>query len=284
MNEKVSVIIPCYNCENFVSEAIESALQQTYKNMEIVIVNDGSTDKSSEIIKHYADKYKNILFFDNKENRGVIYSRNMAIEASTGKYILPLDADDLIAPTYVEKAVNIIENNPDIGMVYCNGMIFGNKNEPLVLPDFSNQNILFGNCIFITSLFRKSDFFRCGKFKEDMSSGCEDWDFWLSFVEMGLQPYKIDETLFYYRNYTGVSRSTFAVKSYEWRKSILKRHIDLYCKNEKFLNIVFSDLEEQLKYTTLKHKKYKKLFNIFLPIIILETIVILVILILIRGL
>lgn len=100
---KVSIIIPCYNQAEYVGESIESALKQTYENLEIVCINDGSTDNSSEVIKSYAEKYKNIVFLDEKTNRGVCCARNMAIAASSGEYILPLDADDKIEPQYVEK-------------------------------------------------------------------------------------------------------------------------------------------------------------------------------------
>ena len=109
LNKKVSIIIPCYNQGRFVGEAIQSSLNQTYKNIEIVCVNDCSADNSSEIIKDFAKKYKNILFFDLTENKGVINARNLAIEACRGDYILPLDADDTIEPTYVEKAIQILD-------------------------------------------------------------------------------------------------------------------------------------------------------------------------------
>ena len=84
MDKKVSIIIPCYNNEKYVEEAIESALNQTYQNIEIVCINDGSTDSSTEKIKPYK-KYSNFIFIDNKENKGVIYSRNYAIDIATGE-------------------------------------------------------------------------------------------------------------------------------------------------------------------------------------------------------
>ena len=87
---KVSIIIPCYNQAEYVGESIESALKQTYENLEIVCINDGSTDNSSEVIKSYAEKYKNIVFLDEKTNRGVCCARNMAIAASSGEYIFCL--------------------------------------------------------------------------------------------------------------------------------------------------------------------------------------------------
>ena len=107
MKEKVSIIIPCYNKGAYIKEALESSLSQTYPNIEIVCYNDGSSDNSSAVIQEFANKYSNFLFIDSKENKGVIAARNSAIENSSGVYILPLDADDKIAPTYVEKAEKI---------------------------------------------------------------------------------------------------------------------------------------------------------------------------------
>ena len=95
MNKKVSIIIPCYNQGMYVAEAIQSALDQTYNDIEIVCVNDASTDNSREVIRKFADEHNNIIFIDNPENIGVIASRNKAIDACSGEYILPLDADDI---------------------------------------------------------------------------------------------------------------------------------------------------------------------------------------------
>lgn len=104
-------------------------------DIEIVVFNDGSTDNSSKIIKSFADKYKNILFIDEKEKQGVINARNMAIKAASGEYILPLEADDTIESTYVGKGVKILDANPNIGIVYCKAKLFGIKNIDLYLAD-----------------------------------------------------------------------------------------------------------------------------------------------------
>lgn len=266
--KKVSIIIPCYNQAEYVGDAILSAINQTYQNIEIVCVNDGSTDNSSEIIKSFADKYKNILFFTNNENKGVIYARNLAIDACRGEYILPLDADDTIEPTYVEKAVKILDDNPNIGIVYCKAKLFGNKNMPWDLGDFDKSNFLYNNSIFCTALFRKTDFLKAGKYKDYMELGCEDYDLWLSFLELGLDIYRIDEFLFNYRQYSGHSRTTTCTKKQDKVRSIiLKNHIDLYLKDKRFQdNFLLTDNIKE------KHKKYKKLFNILLLIVIVETI------------
>lgn len=150
--KKVSIIIPCYNQAQYVSEAIESALNQTYQNVEIVVINDASKDNSADVIKSYADKYPNIIFLDEKENKGVVKSRNLAISKSSGDYILPVDADDKIASTFCEKAVKILDSDLDIRIVY------------LRLKD------KFETLIFDVSMHRKSDFIYLNGYKDCLSS------------------------------------------------------------------------------------------------------------------
>ena len=91
--KKVSVIIPCYNQSEYIEEAILSVVNQTYPNIEIICIDDCSSDNSAQIIKSLVEQYKNIVFLSNIENVGVVKSRNKAVEVSTGQYILPLDGD-----------------------------------------------------------------------------------------------------------------------------------------------------------------------------------------------
>lgn len=269
---KVSIIIPCYNQGKYVAEAINSALRQTFKDIEIVCVNDGSTDNSVEIIKSFENKYKNFIFLNNKENRGVIYSRNFAIKNCNGTYILPLDADDIIEPTYVEKAVKILDNNPNIGIVYCKAKIFGNYDKYWNLKPFNKSDILYENCIFCSAIFRKSDFLKIGGYNNNMKYGCEDYDLWLSFIEQGLEVFQINEILFSYRQYDETSRTTISLKNKKeiWN-NLIKNHINLYLNDENFLErLIFSN---PIK-TNKKYKKYKKMFNKLFPITIIELIII----------
>ena len=267
--KKVSVIIPCYNQAQFVEEAILSALHQTYQNIEIVCINDGSTDNSSEVIQKLAQKYRQIVFFDEKENKGVIESRNIAINAASGEYILPLDADDTIEPEYIEEAVKVLDNNTDIGIVYSKARLFGIKNKEWKLPDYSKSNILYENSIFVSALFRKKDFINLGGYKDYMKDGYEDWDLWLSFIENGFQVHRINKILFNYRKYNSSSRTEQIdrAKMINIYKNIVKNHIKLYMEDESFAANVFLTTKNKLK-------KYKKLylcaliFNIFLIFII----------------
>lgn len=271
--KKVSIIIPCYNQAGYVEEAVLSAINQTYQNIEIICVNDGSTDKTSEVIKKLVDKYKNIVFFDEPENKGVVAARNFAIQACTGEYILPLDADDTIEPTYVEKAVKVLDENKNIGVVYCRAKIFGAEDKIWDLPAYSKESFLYGNVVFCTALFRKSDFVKAGGYKANMEHGWEDYDLWLSFVELGLDVYQIDEILFNYRKHHNESRTDSSNKNiHKIFKQIIKNHLDLYLDNKYFIRKILTDTEG----INIKKKKYKNLFNKLLLIAIGEFVAIFV--------
>ena len=109
-SEKVSIIIPAYNSEKTIMACYNSILKQTYKNFEVITINDGSTDKSLDIIKEMSEKDNRFIFVDT-ENGGVSRARNLGVKIATGKYIQFIDADDTIHPTMIEKMVGLIENN-----------------------------------------------------------------------------------------------------------------------------------------------------------------------------
>ena len=113
----VSVIVPCYNQGEYVQETLESVRVQTYPNLECIIVNDGSTDNSLQEVQTFCLKDDRFRCFD-KKNEGVSAARNFAISQSRGDFILPLDADDKIAPTYLEEALKIFSEDPSVKLVY----------------------------------------------------------------------------------------------------------------------------------------------------------------------
>lgn len=269
--QKVSVIMPCYNKGEYVEEAVKSVLEQTYGNIEIVIVNDGSSDNSSEVIKSLADKYKHILFFDEKENRGVVWARNFAVEASTGEFILPLDADDTIDSTFVEKAVKILEKNQKM-IVSCRNVFDKDLSDEKGLID--DKKVVSGEePICCSAMFRKSDFEEVGGYKECMNNiGCEDWELFLNFINHGYQFYKINEKLFNYRRNTNQNRSEIQAKNtYEIKRKVIELYPNLFL-SEQNIDTLFTS-PEYVYQLQKKRKKYKKLFNIMLIVAIVEFVV-----------
>ncbi len=111
----LSIVMPVYNRENYIKSAIDSILNQTFTRFEFIIINDGSTDKTVEIIQSYNDL--RIKLHHNDKNRGIVYSRNHGLQKATGKYIGMFDSDDIALPQKFEKQVNFLEKNPDYAMV-----------------------------------------------------------------------------------------------------------------------------------------------------------------------
>ncbi len=236
MNLLVSVVIPCFNHGKFIDEAVNSVLNQTFQDFEIIIVNDGSTDEfTNELLKNYSKPKTKVIM---TENQGVSVARNVGIKEAKGKYILPLDADDKILPAYLEKAVKIIEENTKFGIIYCEAEFFGAKTEKWNLPEYRFSDILNGNCIFCTALFRKSSWKKVNGYKKEMKNAWEDYEFWLSLIEIGEEVYRIPEVLFQYRQHKISSRNNSADARKTrllLHKQIIKFHLQMYYNNLKFL-------------------------------------------------
>lgn len=111
MDKKVSIIIPVYNVEKYLSRCIESIIKNTYKNIEIILVNDGSKDKSQEIINDYKEKYGDIIKAKKQENKGPAEARNVGIEMASGEYIMFIDSDDFIKEDYIENYVKTLKED-----------------------------------------------------------------------------------------------------------------------------------------------------------------------------
>lgn len=236
---KVSVIIPCYNQGIFVDDAVSSVLAQTYKDIEIIVVNDGSTDLETNQI---LDKYKRPNTFVIKTvNQGLSEARNTGIKSAQGEVILPLDADDKIAPTYIEKAVNVLKSKK-ADVVYCEAEFFGAKKGRWAIPENKMPDNLLRNFLFCSALFRKKDWEKYGGFRKEMKYGYEDFDFWLSFIEDNKVFYQIPEILFFYRIKSAVDpKSDHSIVSINSERAqysfnqLFHHHKKLYLKHADFI-------------------------------------------------
>jgi len=202
----VSIIIPTYQRSHWVGEAIESVLAQTYKDYEIIVVNDGSTDNTAEVLNQFQDKIKII----EQENKGGSAARNTAIDNSHGRYIAFLDDDDLWLPNKLEKQIALLEFNDKIGLIYSDMFWFNKKG---VLPNTKAQAsslhlarlywMHFLNFDFLSSptsstvIVRRQALDEMGLFDESLTN-CHDYDLWLRIGEKWLF-YYLDEPLTMYR-------------------------------------------------------------------------------------
>ncbi len=194
---KVSVVIPCFNHGEFLLETLDSLQAQTFTDYEILVVNDGSTDTATISLLQSLNRAMTRVF--HTSNMGVSAARNRGIAEAKGEYILPLDADDKIGSNYLELAVNVLETRPEVAIVYCERVLFGEREGVDSLPVYDPRALLIDNCIYPAALFRKADWKTVGGYSEKMVYGWEDWDFWISLSELNKQVVKIPEPLFFYR-------------------------------------------------------------------------------------
>lgn len=222
MSPLVSVIVPIYNAAPFLRETLDSIIASTYRPIEIVMVDDGSKDNSLSIAQKYCANHAECTVIA-QANQGVSVARNNAIRHAKGMYILPVDADDKIADTFIQKAVEAIKDNPNIRAVGCRCWMFGTINKEWELPEFSHALLARKNMIPATALYRKADWERCKGYCEEEIYR-EDWDFWLSIMELGGTFYKLDEILFYYRISANSRRSLAKGKKKRIVDAINRRH------------------------------------------------------------
>lgn len=195
----VSVMIPYYNCKEYIVETIQSVLSQSHQNFEIIIVDDGSDPEHADYLREFlADKPA--IRYAVQNNQGVAAARNHAARLAGGKYFLFLDSDDLILPDYIEKCVTVLENNPDCKLVYPLAEYFDAQEGLWNLPDYDGlESLLMGNRFpSSVSMHRAEDFAALGGFDENLTTH-EDWDFWIRLLSNGGTVIRIPEVLFRYR-------------------------------------------------------------------------------------
>jgi len=202
---KVSIIIPTYQHADFVGEAIDSALAQTYTDYEIILVDDGSTDGTREIVVAYGNQIKYIY----QDNRGLPAARNTGILASKGQYLSFLDADDVWLPNKLKLEVEFLDTHPSVKLVCSNYSYFGSRKGPkrtgfegiTLTSGYGLKELFFKNPILPSAvLVRKSCFEKVGLFDESMVQ-CEDLDMWLriaahfevGYIDTPLVKYRLHE-------------------------------------------------------------------------------------------
>lgn len=220
MKPLVSVIVPLYNASPYIGEALMSALASTYRPIEVIVVDDGSTDDSLVVAQTIAKTHPEIHVF-HQTNAGVSAARNHAIRQAQGELILPLDADDRIGTTYIKHAVQAMTK--DVRVVGCEAQFIGAKQGPWRLPAYTPERLARKNMIPITSLFRKADWERVGGFCEEEIYR-EDWDFWLSLMDLGGEYVRLQETGLYYRVQNGSRRSKAKAQKRLIVDAINRRH------------------------------------------------------------
>lgn len=237
MRPLVSIIIPCFNHGKYINEVIDSIkMSAKYCSHEIIIINDGSSDEETLLILSELDEHKYLII--HQKNQGLSNARNKGISLSKGKYIITIDADDKITPVYFKKGISILEENPEIGVVYGNSTHFGDESRKYIAGQFSLKKLLVENYISSCILFRKEVWENCNGYDPNLTA-YEDWDFNLSAVTAGWKFHYIPEIMFEYR----ILRNSM-LRSHKNLKDcvnyIAKKHGILY-RNEFLKNITIKD-------------------------------------------
>lgn len=227
----VSVIIPCYNSHQFLGEAIASVKKQTFTNLEIIVVNDGSTDKQTLAALSSLDASIKVL---HKENGGPASARNYGIKHSVGDVIIPLDSDDLFAPDFINQAVHLLTRNPKIGVVSSYVREIGNGNKIWRTTAVDDFSFLLENRLVACAAYKKQCWTDANGYDEKMHLGNEDWDFWIAVTKAGWKVHIIPKPLFYYRK----KKSSMMVDKTIPNKSIIldymiDKHHDWFIANLK---------------------------------------------------
>lgn len=225
---EVAVVVPCYRYAHYLPDAVRSAAAQTWPNLRIVIVDDGSPDETAAVaFRLAADLPHRRIDLLRQPNQGLAAARNAGIRATSSPFVLPLDADDALAPDAVEKLVRALAAaHADVATPL--GRTFGNEDRRLVTLPATRRRLRAGNCLVYSSLFRRGLFDRIGGYALNLRAGYEDWDFWLGALERGARFVHVPEELFRYRRHgttmlTGADRQAMAL-----RATIVTNHPSLY--------------------------------------------------------
>lgn len=254
MKNVVSVIIPCFNNADTIAQTTDSIFNQYLTNTEIIIVDDGSTDESISIINKIIQKNKSRqIKLIVQKNSGPSKARNTGAFQADGKYLLFLDADDLIHADYLKLAVDLMENNNQLQLVYSRAEFFEARTGAWRLNKFSPKGMLLQNCIFISALMRKDSFVRVGGFDEQLNY-VEDWELWLRLLYPNCMVHQIDKTLFYYRKRN--NQSSLTDKSTLLQNKavayVYQKHYELFCE----YGYDSARLLEMAKHAEKLHQKY----------------------------
>lgn len=217
---RVSVLMPAYNAQDFIAQAIESILNQTFTDFEFIIINDGSNDTTADIIQSYAAHDKRIVFINNSENRGIIWCLNHGMDIARGQYIARMDADDISLPVRLVKQVDFMDKNPNCGVLGCGYRCFGvHQSIKIREPRVGIVDLLDGCKVgHPTVMIRREMFDKFNLRYNPDYVACEDYELWVRAVRY-MDICNLPEILFHYRVHT----ESITFKSYKTQEHNTER-------------------------------------------------------------
>ena len=224
---EVAIVIPCYRYAHMLADAVRSACAQTWPNLHIVIVDDGSPDATpataAALIAEFPERR---IDYVHQHNQGLAAARNTGVRATSSPFVLPLDADDRLEPQAVERLVAALEAGADVATPL--GRTFGDEDRRLVTLAVTPRRLRAGNCLVYASMFRRELFDRTGGYALNLRAGYEDWDFWLSALEAGGRFTHVAEELFCYRRHGATMLTGADRQALQLRATIVMNHPALF--------------------------------------------------------
>jgi glycosyltransferase involved in cell wall biosynthesis len=216
--EKISVIIPAFNRGRYIRQTVDSVLNQSYPNLELIVVDDGSSDGTRAILEQFGNRIR-LLEHDGRQNRGQSASINLGLRHADGEYVAILDSDDYWEPDKLEVQAGYLKQHPDVGLVYCNGTAVNENGEflyDIYRPGHTEsnrpENILL-DCYFLVpnnSLIRMDVLRQAGEFDEKLRAA-QDHDMAIRIAEITRIAY-LDKCVFHYRRHEqSISKSRAGV-------------------------------------------------------------------------
>lgn len=257
MQKKVSIIIPAYNVESYIGVSLRSVIQQTYRNIEILVVDDGSTDTTAQIVSEYMQKDNRIILLS-QQNRGLADARNSGLNRATGEYLCIFDSDDIMLPEKIELQVAFLETHEDCDITYSDLYHFIDDTVKIYhhpmsrLGEDTYTSLLYGNYINPNVVFFRSSIYeRFGGFDQSLRSA-EDWDYWLTIAYSGARFMYQPERLTLYRIRTN-SLSSDSIMMLKTAIQVLEKQL-----NRQITLLQKKIIEERLRYWN------KKLYVVYL--------------------
>lgn len=229
----VSIVIPCHNYGRFLADAVESALEQSHVPLEVIVIDDGSTDSSYEVALRFVPAVRVIR----QSNMGLVAVLNRGLREAAGEYVTFLSADDAFRPTYVEALLAALLKEPRASYAYSAAEYFGARSGVFHARPFSPASLLAGNYVNGSALIRRSDALAVGGFDSMFEQiGWEDWDFWLHLLELGKWGVPVSEPLLRYRRHQTASRNPESLRAkLRALPLILAAHPGLYGRRSRVL-------------------------------------------------
>lgn len=252
---RVSIVIPVFNAGRWLPKALASVAAQTRQDFELVLVDDGSTDARTIAVLDEAARRPGVALHRTR-NRGPSHARNLAIESARADYILPLDADDWLAPTFLARTVPVLDADPALGVVYTWVGLVGGHHGVWKTGDFTVKALLTRCTIHVTSLFRRRLWEDADGYDPRFADGAEDWDFWLGAAAHGWRGRCVPEVLAYYRRSatTRERHSRTPGISARLMRTLVEKHRPLY---EAHLEDAIAGMyEERAKVTLMVERIY----------------------------